>query len=215
MFNLFLGFSGRLRRREFILWSIIVPLTLIAPPAIAVASVSLDRNTGLVEDLAASGMLWPFFALLVLANYVSVALFWKRINDVDEARLGKLSQGLMRWGYAGVTMLNSIVVGLNLIALGQLEGSAAGFSLIGLWGMACRLGPHIGPNRSGPDPRAASRAAGLDDMSESALNLDAAMQRALEGRAAQATSVLSPKLARPAATMLASPGTRPSFGKRG
>lgn len=216
MLNLFFGFSGRLRRREFLMWSIVVPLALVVPPAIALASSMTSKNTSLAEDLHTSGMLWPFVILILLANYVSVALFWKRIQDADETKTGKFHSAMLRWGYAILTALNSLVVGLNLVALGQIEGSAAGLAILGLWGMACFLKPQSGPNRFGPDPRdgaAIARAQGEEPMAGNS-NLDAAMERALAERSAQATAAAAPKLAR-AVNPLASPSNaRPSFGKR-
>jgi uncharacterized membrane protein YhaH (DUF805 family) len=216
MINLFFGFSGRLRRRDFILWSILVPIVLVVPPVVAVASTATSTETSLVEDLAAAGVLWPFFILVLLSNYVSVALFWKRMQDVDEQRQRQMWAGFTRWAYAVMTGLNAILIGLNLLALGKLEGSASGFVIFVFWSMACWLGPHRGSNSFGPDPRDGSASAAMDDTPTAAsLQLDAAMQRALAERNAHASAVVSPKLARPAKPAPAAPAGKPSFGRRG
>lgn len=198
------------------MWSIVVPLALVVPPVIAIMTGATSTKTTLAEDLAATGMAWPLFIMLSVSNYISVALFWKRIQDADEARFGGWNSAIMRWGYAILTVLNSIVVGLNLIALGQLEGSFAGIVLLGFWGMACWATPHDGANGSGPDPREGSRGgSGLaEEPSASAAHLDAAMQRALAERTAQGTAVLSPKLSRTAKPAPTAPAGRPSFGRR-
>lgn len=216
MFNTLFGFSGRLRRRDFILWSILVPVILILPPVVAVASAAADKKTGLVEDLVAAGMLWPFFAMIVVSNYVSIALFWKRMNDVDEQRQQKMWAGFTRWSYAIMVVLNCMIVGLNLLALGKLEGSAAGLVVLAFWKMACWLSPHRGGSSFGPDPREGSRVtlADADEPSEVSLTLDAAMQRALAERSARATQIVSPKLSRPVKLAPSGPPARPSFGKR-
>jgi uncharacterized membrane protein YhaH (DUF805 family) len=214
MLNLFFGFSGRLSRRFFLMWSVLVPLALVVPPAIAIASQAASTDTGLVEDLAASGLVWPFFMLVVLANYISVALFWKRIQDADETRFGGWNSAIMRWGYAILTLLNSIVVGLNLIALGKIEGSFAGIVLLAFWAMACWAKPHDGANSFGPDPRQGGGARGDFADEPVSAHLDAAMQRALSERNARPSAVLSPKLAR-APLPSAGPAARQGFGKRG
>lgn len=217
MFHLFFGFSGRLRRREFILWSIIAPLVLIVPPAIGTAASAAQTHTTLAQDLAASGMIWPFVCLMAVSNYVSTALFWKRLNDVDEARQRKVWAGFCRWGYAVLTALTTVLIGLNLVALGEIDGTSAGIGLLALWSMACWLEPHIGPNSFGPDPRDRARAdhaAMLEGPSASALNLDAAMQRALDERKNHATHVPSPKLARATGPTKPAPDSSPTFGRR-
>jgi uncharacterized membrane protein YhaH (DUF805 family) len=215
MLNLFFGFSGRLSRRQFLLWSLIVPLTLIVPPAIGIASQAASPDTNLAQDLVASGMVWPFFLLYALSSYISVALFWKRIQDADEARFGGWNSTIMRWGYAILTLLNGLLVGLNLIALGKIEGSAAGLVVMGFWSMACWARPHNGANSSGPDPRNGSAATGLEDLSQASLQLDAAMDRALSQRTVESAAVLSPKLMRPTKTEAPVLSSKPSFGRRG
>jgi uncharacterized membrane protein YhaH (DUF805 family) len=216
MFNLFFGFSGRLRRREFILWSFVVPLALVVPPVAAMIGAAQSENTSFAEDLASSGMAWPLLMMVLLSNYISVALFWKRIQDADETKLGRFNSGVTRWGYALLTFLNSLVIGLYLIALGQIEGSFAGVILLGFWSMACWQKPHNGPNRFGPDPRNDGASAAFDDVSSaSSLKLEAAMQRALDERDTKAVVQSSPKSVRMAKPVPAMPAGKPSFGRRG
>lgn len=217
MLNMFFGFSGRLRRRDFIVWSILVPLILILPPAIGVATTATSTKTTLVQDLEAAGVLWQFFGLIALANYISVALYWKRLNDVDEDLQRKSMMGFMRWAYALLTGLNTLVICLSIVASGDLEGSAAGLVVLVFWSMACWQRPHQGPNGFGSDPRDLTGRVSHDpdEVSPAASSLDAALQRALEQRTAQASAVISPKLARSANPALPGVQSRPSFGKRG
>jgi uncharacterized membrane protein YhaH (DUF805 family) len=215
MLNLFLGFSGRLRRRDFILWSILVPLVLIFPPAISVAMNATDLKTSLSQDLAAAGMMETFIGLIILMNYISLALFWKRMNDVNEETRRKRGGGIMRWGYAVLTVLNTLIVCGNMAVDGEIEGSAAGFVLMAFWMVACWLKPQDGENASGLDPRSGTAARDFDEPSPVSAQLDAGLQRALAGRNAHASGVLSPKLARAPHPQPSEPAGRPTFGKRG
>jgi uncharacterized membrane protein YhaH (DUF805 family) len=214
MLNAFFGFSGRMRRRDFVLWSILVPVILILPPVVSVAVMAEDPKTGLFQDMSAAGMLWPFYALILLSTYVSVALYWKRLNDVDEDLQRRMWAGFTRWGYAVISALNAIVVGLNLIALGKIEGTGAGLAIFALWCLACWQRPHHGDNSFGPNPRTPRARPGLDDTSPASLNLEAAMLRAADARQTQAYATLSPKLGRAAAKPSAAPVGQRAFGKR-
>jgi uncharacterized membrane protein YhaH (DUF805 family) len=219
MLNLFFAFQGRLRRREFLLWSIIVPCVLVLAPVVPLAVSAADRKTGLMEDLQAAGLVWPFFLLIALHHYISVALFWKRMNDVSAARRRAMWGNFTCYAYGILTALSALIFGLNMIALGQIEAPASGIALMAFWSMALWAPPERGPNEFGDDPRTGGgRFAAAEDTAETRVNaarVELAMERALAERGAK-TAAAGPAQAfqkLPRVPEMARP-QRPGFGKR-
>ena len=142
------GFSGRIGRGTFWLGSLVLLLVLMAS---IVGLAGLMRPTG-----ATQGELTLLYASLFVALWVSAALIVKRLHDRDKSALWYPLFGL------GPFVAYWLGVEFSSNISNQLSPAQLGFWLLstGLWIWALvELGfmPGTkGPNRYGPDTRAAS-----------------------------------------------------------
>ena len=146
------GFSGRLRRRDFWIGLILILIVEIALSGVVLGGMMRPTGATDIERVA----LWPALAILL---WGSAALIVKRLHDRDKSAL---------W-YPLFGIAPALCYHLGVVYSGNISNvlspAQQGFWLLGgiLWVWAIvELGfmpGTTGPNRYGPDPRAASQAA--------------------------------------------------------
>jgi uncharacterized membrane protein YhaH (DUF805 family) len=159
------GFSGRMRRRSFLLWILaIFVLTIFVGALAAVAAIAAAAGGEI--DLLGPASLGVLIPLVLLLSWMQTALAVKRIHDMG------------RSGWFVVPFTLSMFAGAAL----NLAGQEAAGALVSLayWiflGVIAGIGPSPGDNQYGPDPRRISLRA---DFIASPIEEQSRAERAME-----------------------------------
>jgi uncharacterized membrane protein YhaH (DUF805 family) len=155
MLNFLFGFSGRIRRRSYLLG---VLGAQIGVTAIAVAIIEASRPEFFVIDPRRPGedVLSPFVSqvfagVVVVLAWILTALFFKRMHDFSATNRQKFRY--LKWLYFVAVIPCLLLNLLSLLALGQMFQGMLSTVASGVLLIPAFPGPEDGPNEFGPDPR--------------------------------------------------------------
>lgn len=158
MLNFFFGFSGRIRRRSYLLGAFGAQVGVIAIAAAVIEAGGVDfftvdpRRPG--EDVLSPFVSQVFAAVVVVMAWISTALFFKRTHDFSAANRRRFRH--LKWLYF-VSVVPCLLLNLlSLLALGHLFQGMLGAVASAVLLVPAFPGPEDGPNEFGPDPRTPS-----------------------------------------------------------